>query len=29
MVVVNAVWAGADTFVEIEGWANEKLAWFR
>jgi len=29
VVAVNGVLAGADTFVEIEGWANEKLAWFR
>lgn len=29
VVAVNGVMAGADTFVEIEAWANEKLAWFR
>ena len=29
VVAVNGVLAGADTFVEIEAWANEKLAWFR
>lgn len=29
VVAVNGVLAGADTFVEIEAWANEKLTWFR
>lgn len=29
VVAVNGVLAGADTFVEIEAWANEKLAWFQ
>ncbi len=29
VVAVNGVLAGADTFVEIEAWANEKLEWFR
>lgn len=29
VVAVNGVLAGADTFVEIEAWANEKLDWFR
>jgi predicted transposase YbfD/YdcC len=29
VVAVNGVLAGADTFVEIEAWANEKLPWFR
>jgi len=29
VVAVNGVLAGADTFVEIGAWANEKLAWFR
>lgn len=29
VVSVNGVLAGADTFVEIEAWANEKLDWFR
>lgn len=29
IVAVNGVLAGADTFVEIEAWANEKLDWFR
>lgn len=29
MVAVIAVLAGADNFVEIEAWANEKLEWFR
>ena len=27
VVAVNAVLVGADTFVEIELWANEKLDW--
>lgn len=27
-MVVNNVLAGADTFVEIEAWAHESLAWF-
>lgn len=29
VVAVNAVLVGADTFVEIELWANEKLDWLR
>ena len=29
VVVVNAVLVGADTFVEIELWAKEKLDWLR
>ena len=29
VVAVNAVLVGADTFVEIELWANEKLGWLR
>ena len=29
MVAVNAVLVGADTFVEIELWAREKLEWLR
>jgi predicted transposase YbfD/YdcC len=29
VVAVNGVLAGADTFVEIEAWASEKLTWFR
>jgi len=29
VVAVCGVLAGADTFVEIEAWANEKLEWFR
>jgi predicted transposase YbfD/YdcC len=29
VVAVNAVLVGADTFVEIELWAKEKLAWLR
>ena len=29
VVAVFGVLAGADTFVEIEAWANEKLDWFR
>jgi predicted transposase YbfD/YdcC len=29
VVAVCAVLAGADNFVEIEMWAQEKLAWFR
>ena len=29
VVAVNAVRVGADTFVEIERWANEKLDWLR
>jgi predicted transposase YbfD/YdcC len=29
VVAVNAVLAGADTFVEIELWAKEKLGWLR
>src|SRR5580658_82382 len=29
VVAVNAVLVGADTFVEIELWAQEKLAWLR
>ena len=29
VVAVCGVLAGADTFVEIEAWANEKLDWFR
>jgi len=29
VVAVNAVLAGADTFVEIELWAREKLDWLR
>lgn len=29
VVAVVAVLAGADTFVEIEMWAEEKLEWFR
>jgi len=29
VVAVNAVLVGADTFVEIELWANEKLEWLR
>ncbi|GHU10807.1 hypothetical protein FACS1894185_2960 [Betaproteobacteria bacterium] len=29
VVAVSGVLSGADTFVEIEGWANEKLDWFR
>lgn len=28
-LTVNAVLIGADTFVEIELWANEKLDWLR
>ena len=27
--VVNGVWVGADSFEEIELWANEKLDWLR
>jgi hypothetical protein len=29
VVAVNAVLVGADTFVEIELWAKEKLDWLR
>jgi predicted transposase YbfD/YdcC len=29
VVAVSGVLAGADTFVEIEAWASEKLDWFR
>jgi len=29
VVAVNAVLVGADTFVEIELWAKEKLTWLR
>ena len=29
VVAVNAVLVGADTFVEIELWANEKIDWLR
>jgi hypothetical protein len=29
VVAVNAVLVGADTFVEIELWAKEKIAWLR
>jgi predicted transposase YbfD/YdcC len=29
VVAVSGVLAGADTFVEIEAWAREKLDWFR
>ena len=29
VVAINGVLAGADTFVEIEAWANDKLDWFR
>jgi DDE_Tnp_1-associated len=29
VVAVNAVLVGADTFVEIELWANAKLSWLR
>lgn len=29
VVAVNAVLVGADTFVDIELWANEKLDWLR
>ena len=29
VVAVNAVLVGADTFVEIELWAKEKLEWLR
>ena len=29
VVAVSGVLAGADTFVEIEQWAIEKLPWFR
>ena len=29
VVAVNAVLVGADTFVEIERWAKEKLDWLR
>lgn len=29
VAAVNAVLAGADTFVEIELWAREKLDWLR
>ena len=29
VVAVNAVLVGADTFVEIELWAREKLDWLR
>lgn len=29
VVAVCGVLAGADSFVEIEAWANEKLDWFR
>ena len=29
VVAVAAVLAGADTFVEIEAWANEKLEWLQ
>jgi len=29
VVAVSAVLVGADTFVEIEEWANEKLEWLR
>jgi hypothetical protein len=29
VVAVNAVWIGADTFIEIEAWAKAKLDWLR
>lgn len=29
VVAVCAVWVGADDFVEIEEWANEKVGWRR
>jgi hypothetical protein len=29
VVAVNAVLVGADTFVEIELWAKEKIEWLR
>lgn len=29
MVAICGILAGADDFVEIEAWANEKLDWFR
>ncbi|MDR1888567.1 MAG: transposase family protein, partial [Zoogloeaceae bacterium] len=29
VIAVSGVLSGADTFVEIEAWANEKLDWFR
>ena len=29
VVAVSAVLSGADTFVEIEAWAKEKLDWLR
>ena len=29
VVAVNAVLVGADTFVEVELWAKEKLDWLR
>ena len=29
VLAVNAVLVGADTFVEIELWAKEKLDWLR
>ncbi|SFK58500.1 ISAs1 family transposase, partial [Azotobacter beijerinckii] len=29
VVAVSAVLSGADTFVEIEAWATEKLDWLR
>jgi predicted transposase YbfD/YdcC len=29
VVAVNAVWVGADTFIEIEAWAKAKLGWLR
>ena len=29
VVAVSAVLSGADTFVEIEAWAKEKLEWLR
>jgi len=29
VVAVNAVLVGADTFVEIELWAEEKIEWLR
>lgn len=29
VVAVNAVLVGADTFVEIELWAKERLDWLR
>ena len=29
VIAVNAVLVGADTFVEIELWARERIVWLR